>query len=35
MIRRERRDGGRGRRERIEKWSREGIEIERKETKGN
>ena len=26
---------GRGRRERIEKWSREGIEIERKETKGN
>ena len=26
---------GRGRRERIEKGSREGIEIERKETKGN
>ena len=25
----------RGRRERIEKGSREGIEIERKETKGN
>ena len=25
----------RGSRERIEKWSREGIEIERKETKGN
>ena len=24
-----------GRRERIEKWSRERIEIERKETKGN
>ena len=28
-------DGGRGRRERIEKGSRERIEIERKETKGN
>ena len=26
---------GRGRRERIEKGSREGVEIERKETKGN
>ena len=25
----------RGRRERIEKWSRESVEIERKETKGN
>ena len=35
MIRRKRRDGGRGRRERIEKGSRERIEIERKETKGN
>ena len=33
MIRRERRDGG-GRRERIEKVSRERIEIERKKTKG-
>ena len=31
LIRRERRDGG----ERIEKGSRERIEIERKETKGN
>ena len=31
---RERRDW-RGRSERIEKWSRERIEIERKETKGN
>ena len=30
LIRRERRDGGKGRRERIEKGSRE-----RKETKGN
>ena len=41
MIRRERRDGGeardmwKGRRKRIEKGSRERIEIERKETKGN
>ena len=37
MIRRERRDGGGGRREMIEKGSRERleIEIERKETKGN
>ena len=34
MIRRERRDGGEGV-ERIEKESREGIEIERKETKDN
>ena len=31
----ERRDGGEGSRERIEKGSREGIEIERKEKKGN
>ena len=31
MIRRERRDGG----EEVEKGSRERIEIERKETKGN
>ena len=34
MIRREIRDGGEGE-ERIEKGSRERIEIERKETKGN
>ena len=34
MIRRVRRDGGE-REERIEKGSRERIEIERKETKGN
>ena len=33
LIRRERRDGGEGG-ERIEKGSREGIEIGRKETKG-
>ena len=33
-MRRERRDGGEGG-ERVEKGSRERIEIERKETKGN
>ena len=36
MIDQKRKKGwGRGRRERIEKGSRERIEIERKETKGN
>ena len=34
-IDQKRKKGWRGSRERIEKGSREGIEIERKETKGN
>ena len=34
LIRRERKDGGEVRRERIEIGSRERIKIERKETKG-